>query len=115
MSLVRARVLDDDQGAERPSRAFTLQDQIAIMRPLGIEHIAALCGYASGSSLTTLRWRGRLIPPHRLHFAGARLEAMAIAIREMARATPRKRVTKIRPELYADLGLVLSDEEAKPR
>jgi hypothetical protein len=86
------------------------------MRPLGIEHIAALCGYASGSSLTTLRWRGRLIPPHRLHFAGARLEAMAIAIREMARATPvRRRVTKIRPELIADLGLVLGDAEAKPR
>ena len=108
--------MDDDQGAEGPSRAFTLQDQIAIMRPLGIEHIAALCGYASGSSLTTLRWRGRLIPPHRLHFAGARLEAMAIAIREMARATPvRRRVTKIRPELIADLGLVLGDAEAKPR
>ena len=86
------------------------------MRPLGIEHIAALCGYASGSSLTTLRWRGKLIPPHRLQFAGQQLEAMAIAVREMARATPAgKRVTKIRPELYEDLGLVLSDEEAKPR
>ena len=41
---------------------------------------------------------------------------MAIAVREMARATPvGERVTKIRPELYADLGLVLGDEEAKPR
>ena len=75
-----------------------------------------LTGYASNSSLTTLRWRGKLIPPHRLHYAAARLEALAVELRELARRTPvRRRITRIKPELYADLGLVLGDEEAKPR
>ena len=101
--------------AERSEAAYriTIDDQILPAR--GLRSIPRLFGYESETALTTLRTRGRLIPAHRLDYASRRLEAVALALREIARATPRKRVTKIRPELYADLGLVLSDEEAKPR
>ena len=101
---------------DEPDPAFTARDQLAAMSPLSLKVIAQLTGYSCGEAIATLIRRRKLIPRHRLNFAGQQLEAMAIAVREMARATPkRRRVMRIRPELYEDLGLVLADEEAKPR
>ena len=96
---------------------YTINDQLAVLPRLKkANDIAKLFGYAGTSGIKVARFRGQLIPSHRLHFAAMRFEQLALELREMARATPRARkVTKIRPELYADLGLVLGDAEAKPR
>jgi hypothetical protein len=102
----RARVLAEGRRSGELAR-ITIDDQLTALAGLGTKAIAFLTGYSCGGSIDTLRWRRKLVPSHRLQFAGQQLEAMAIAVREMARATPvRRRVTKIRPELYADLGLI---------
>ena len=107
---------DDGEGDISSVPTLTVDDQLALFSPLmNRDGMVKLTAYASNSSLTTLRWRGKLIPPHRLHYAAARLEALAVELRELARRTPvRRRITRIKPELYADLGLVLGDEESRP-
>jgi hypothetical protein len=90
---------------------ITVDDQILPLRALS--GMPQLLGYEGTAAIAVLRVRGRLIPAHRLHYASRRLEAIALALREIARATPKGRVTKIRGEMYSDLGLVLGDSEAK--
>jgi hypothetical protein len=90
--------------------------QLAVFAPLRMETIASLLGYRTSSTIRALRCRGSTIPAERLHFAARRLEALAARARELALVAPVHDPRRIiAPELYADLGLVLSDEEAKPR
>ena len=90
--------------------------QLAVFAPPRMETIASLLGYRTSSTIRALRCRGSTIPAERLHVAARRLEALAASARELALVAPVHDPRRIiAPELYADLGLVLSDEEAKPR
>ena len=96
--------------------SLTIDHQLAVFAPLRMETIASLLGYRTSSTIRALRCRGSTIPAERLHFAARRLEALAARARQLALVAPVHDPRRIiAPELYADLGLVLSDEEAKPR
>jgi hypothetical protein len=54
---------DEGEGDISSVPTLTVDDQLALFSPLmSRDGMVKLTGYASNSSLTTLRWRGKLSP-----------------------------------------------------